>query len=323
MPQRAALFFALSLLTLPLAARAATFQVDVGGGPLAFSPSTLTIQVGDTVTWTNRGGFHDVVSDGNFSSGTPSSSAWTFSHTFNTAGTYDYYCTPHQTQGMTGKVIVQGGGNRPAAPNHLHAMVLSGTEVMLHWTDNSSDETGFRIERRLLDGEFAEVATAPAGSAEAVVPGHQPGEFYLYRMRAERNGTFSRYSETVFAATPAAPAPCVQGPNTLCLNNGRFKVEVDWRTTTEDGQAAAVPIPSAPDSGLFYFFNSANMEMLIKVLDACQNYDHFWVFYAATTNVEFSVLVTDTATGQVRPYYNPQGQAAPPEQDTDAFATCP
>lgn len=86
------LFLALLLLILPSSLQAATFHVDVGaGGSFSFSPSTITIDVGDTVTWTNRGGFHDVVSDGNFSSGAPSSSAWVFSHTFTAAGTYNYY----------------------------------------------------------------------------------------------------------------------------------------------------------------------------------------------------------------------------------------
>ena len=45
-----------------------------------------------------------------------------------------------------------------------------------------------------------------------------------------------------------------------------------------------MPIPSAPDSGLFYFFGASNLEMLIKVLNACGLNDRYWVFFAATTN---------------------------------------
>ena len=47
------------------------------------------------------------------------------------------------------------------------------------------------------------------------------------------------------------------------------------------------------------------------------------MFYAATTNVEFTVTVTDTQTGAVKQYKNKLGQAAAPVLDTAAFATCP
>ncbi len=54
--------------------------------------------------------------------------------------------------------------------------------------------------------------------------------------------------------------------------------------------------------------------------------EQFWVFCAATTNVEFTIVVTDTATnssGQLVEYFNPLGQAAQAITDTEAFATCP
>src|SRR5690242_17022935 len=91
------------LLLSALPALAANHSVTVGPGT-AFSPSTLNIQVGDTVTWTNTGGgFHDVnADDGSFNSGGPSSSGWVFSHTFGAAGTFGYYCQIHgsPTAGM-------------------------------------------------------------------------------------------------------------------------------------------------------------------------------------------------------------------------------
>jgi plastocyanin len=79
-------------------------QVSMPGK--SFSPGTLTINAGQTVTWTNNDSMaHTVTSnDGLFDSGNMVSGA-TFSFTFNTAGTYNYYCAYHG--GMTGKVIVQ------------------------------------------------------------------------------------------------------------------------------------------------------------------------------------------------------------------------
>ena len=72
----------------------------------AFSPPTLTVKVGTTVTWTNNDGTtHIVTSDtGVFNSGNLATNA-TFSFTFNSAGTFAYHCSIHPS--MTGRVIVQ------------------------------------------------------------------------------------------------------------------------------------------------------------------------------------------------------------------------
>jgi hypothetical protein len=62
--------------------------------------------------------------------------------------------------------------------------------------------------------------------------------------------------------------------------------------------------------------------MLVKVLDGCGVNQRFWVFYAATTNVEFTLTVIDRPSGKVRVYFNPLGQPAAPIQDVNGFATC-
>jgi large repetitive protein len=116
---------------------------------------------------------------------------------------------------------------------------------------------------------------------------------------------------------------CEPDATTLCLGGGRFKVEVDWATQFgTSGPAQVVPFGS-DDSGLFYFFNPDNWEILVKVLDGCGVNDHWWVFFAATTNVQFELRVTDTSTGEVVPYTNPLGHRADAVTDTAAFATCP
>jgi hypothetical protein len=52
-------------------------------------------------------------------------------------------------------------------------------------------------------------------------------------------------------------------------------------------------------------------------------FDRYWVFVAATTNVEYTLTVIDTQADLIRVYTNDQGQAAIPVQDTAAFETCP
>ena len=63
--------------------------------------------------------------------------------------------------------------------------------------------------------------------------------------------------------------------------------------------------------------------MIIKVLNACGLNSKFWVFAGGLTNVQVDLTVTDTQTGAVKTYQNPQSTAFLPIQDTSAFATCP
>lgn len=126
--------------------------------------------------------------------------------------------------------------------------------------------------------------------------------------------------------TPPPPDSCTPDTHTLCLNeDDRFLVTVTF--TPPDGvptEARAVDFGKR-DSGLFFFFASSNIEMLVKVLNACTlpGFETYWVFYAATTNVAFEMTVVDTETGVVRTYTNDQGVPAPPVLDTEAFSTCP
>ena len=77
------------------------------------------------------------------------------------------------------------------------------------------------------------------------------------------------------------------------------------------------------DSGLFWFFADTNLEVLVKVVDACTGFGRHWVYAAATTDVEYTLTATDTATGRSRRYFNPLGRRSPAITDSDAFATCP
>ena len=80
-----------------------------------FTPASLSVKIGDTVTWTWAGGNHDVVSGANCSddkvftrSALQSANGATFTHTFDKAGTFEYFCTPHcVSAGMKGTVVVQ------------------------------------------------------------------------------------------------------------------------------------------------------------------------------------------------------------------------
>ena len=73
----------------------------------------------------------------------------------------------------------------------------------------------------------------------------------------------------------------------------------------------------------FCFFSSDNVEMVFKVLNGCGLNSRYWTFAGGLTDVNVIMTVTDTQTGTVKTYTNPQGTAFQPIQDTSAFATCP
>jgi len=116
---------------------------------------------------------------------------------------------------------------------------------------------------------------------------------------------------------------CTPDATTLCLNNNRFKVTLDYRGDLGSAPMPAPVLSSNFDSGFFFFFDDTAQDLLVQILDACNDNDHHWVFYGSLTNVEFDLTVTDTVSGQMRTYENDLGQMSPAITDTTAFATCP
>ncbi len=104
----------------------------------------------------------------------------------------------------------------------------------------------------------------------------------------------------------AGPAGCQPSEEALCLG-GRFRVEADWRDFAGSrGRGKAVALTA--DTGYFWFFDPANVEVILKVLDGRTTNGHQWVFYGALSNVEYRLTVTDTQTGAARRYINPPGR---------------
>jgi|GEM_PF-1150560 len=218
-------------------------------------------------------------------------------------------------------------GAPPKAPSNLAATPVDTGDIKLTWTLNSTNQTGLVIQSRTLDGAYATLNNGPssATATELTVGGLAAATGYAFHIAASNGSGISAYSNEATASTDATPAACVAGPQTLCLgDHGRFQVQVSYVASSQTGAATAVPLAGNPDSGLFYFFQASNIEMLLKVLNACGGgFNHYWVFFAATTNVQFTVTVIDTMTGRVQTYFNPLNHAAAPVQDTSAFATCP
>ncbi|NDD63326.1 MAG: hypothetical protein EBZ36_05020, partial [Acidobacteria bacterium] len=99
----------------------------------------------------------------------------------------------------------------PTAPTNLTATVVSSTQIDLGWTDNSNNETGFRIQRRLgTNPLWVEIATVGANVRTYQNTGLTPGQTYIYRVVAYTSVSDSAPTNEVSATTPvgvpAAPS---------------------------------------------------------------------------------------------------------------------
>lgn len=124
-------------------------------------------------------------------------------------------------------------------------------------------------------------------------------------------------------ARRVSPGGCVPSETRLCLQGGRFEVEVAWTNFEGAGGPGRVGDARTRDSGLFTFFDEDNWELQVKVLDACALNGHFWVFAAGTTNVGWTLTVRDRVTSDVWTAENPLGRTSPAVTDVRAFMGCP
>jgi len=123
----------------------------VGVTSNVFTPDEITINLGDTVIWTNTQGNHNVNgTQAQFpanpeSFGNTVGPGWVYSHVFTIAGSYDYQCDPHASFGMTGKVEVQELSSDSVTLNLSGMIPHVGQEMYFALIDV---ETGEVIDRK-------------------------------------------------------------------------------------------------------------------------------------------------------------------------------
>ncbi len=215
--------------------------------------------------------------------------------------------------------------------NHVHAFHADGSPVAgfpFYLSDQYHSGTfapGPAIDDMDNDGDLEFVFVSSYGSVaffDEAAPARELGlQWPMYKQNPRGTG---------FLPPAGNVGDCAPDANTLCLPaDDRFRVSVYYETVQGGGRmgdAQAIPLDTVGlhRGGIFYFVDSENPEFLVKVLDGCAINDHYWVFYAATTNVGFELTVVDTQTPfAVRTYTNPDVHPALTITDTRAFATCP
>jgi subtilisin-like proprotein convertase family protein len=232
------------------------------------------------------------------------------------------------------EVVVKALGACPVnARFWVFAAGLTNVEVTLRVDDVVTGESRTYFNQR--DAAFLPVLDSDAFATcdAALLPAVPLDEEAVAAVRAEVMAGLMRLATGDAPPAPALPAPltivegassaaCAADGDSLCLAGNRFQVEVQFLTgggQSGNGQATAL----TQDTGYFWFFDPDNVEIVVKVLNACSISDRFWVFAAGLTDVEAKITVIDGDTGERREYLNSLGTAFAPIQDTSAFATCP
>jgi titin len=123
---------------------------------------------------------------------TPATTYYYRVHAYNVAGDSGYSNT---ASAATGQVP-------PPAPTNLTATAVSSGQVNLAWTDNASNEDGFRIERSTDGVTFTEVTTVAANAVSYADTSVSPAATYYYRVRAYNSAGDSDYTNVSSATTP-------------------------------------------------------------------------------------------------------------------------
>lgn len=131
----------------------------------------------------------------------------------------------------------QSSGSPPAAPTNFTAVYTEGEGVSLSWSDQTSDETGFRIERRPTGYSFSVLAIMPSNTTSATDTLLVSNTTYTYRVRALRaDGPSAWSNEASITTPPTLPVPPLpRGPsNLVAADLGDGTIGLSWKDNSAD-----------------------------------------------------------------------------------------
>ncbi len=125
-------------------------------------------------------------------------------------------------------------GDPPAAPSDLNAVAASASQIDLTWSDNSTDEYGFQIERSMDGVDWSQIDTVGADATNYSDPALFPNTTYYYQVRAYNASGLSGYSNMASATTAEGLSLTANGYKV----KGMQKVDLTW----SDGSATSFDV---------------------------------------------------------------------------------
>jgi hypothetical protein len=177
-------------------------------------------------------------------------SAWTASTSSGYASCLDFGTdnSVFVTGGTTARFIQSGSTTVPATPTNLTATASGSSVVNLAWTDNSTDETNFVLQRSLTSNSgFTTIATLPANTTSYVNSGLTGSTTYYYKVQATNSAGGSTWSNTANATTAAAPPNAPS--NLTAAASGSSVISLAWTDNSTDETSFVVERSLTSNSG--------------------------------------------------------------------------
>ncbi|HYS84843.1 MAG TPA: fibronectin type III domain-containing protein [Bradyrhizobium sp.] len=207
--------------------------------------------------------------------------------------------------GCAGLLLLACGATHatvPAAPTNLVATAVSGSQINLSWTDNSTNETSFKIERKTgSGGTYSQIATVGTNVTTFSNTSLAAGTTYFYRVRASNSSGNSAYTNEA-SATPVADTTAPTAPIGLTATaTSTSTINLSWTASTDNVgvtgysvercQGAActnfallqvvAPTPTTFDD--LFLINSTSYSYRIRASDAAGNLSAYSAVVSATT----------------------------------------
>jgi hypothetical protein len=187
------------------------------------------------------------------------------------AGTYTIEATTY-TSGQTGSfsLSLQSPASAPPAPSNLSTSAVSSSQINLSWNDNSTNETGFKIERKTgSSGTWAEITTVGANVRTYSNTGLNSSTTYYYRVRAYNGSGNSGYSNEAYATTSGGGGNCMSSISVGQTVNGNYESTCTsahrgnsyakyYTFTLSDTRTVTIDLTSAIDTYLFLLSGSGS-----------------------------------------------------------------
>lgn len=189
------------------------------------------------------------------------------------------------------------------APTNLTATAVSSSQINISWTDNSSNETGFRIERASYNGTFAQIATVGPNVTSFQNTGLSVGQVYRYRVRAytsTENSLYSNVTSTFTAGGQTIVSP--SGVTVQSISSGQL--QLSWNQV------------SGASSYNLYVSSTSGGPYALAVSECTETLRHFNL----TPGQTFYFVVTTVTPNGESPYSAQVSAAAPVVPPTSLYA---
>lgn len=228
-------------------------------------------------------------------------------------------------------VVTNGGGTTPSASASLAVVETLDAPTVTAGLDQSVTEgetATLRVSaegigpltyrwQHLEGGAYVDLANgggfSGARSDTLSLSGTTLADQGYYRCRVGNDGGTTPSEPIRLTVHADLDGTCVEGPNTVCLHQNRFRAEM-----VINGSAGKAHDYSDV-GGLFTLNNPDNVEAAVKIIDGTGVNGRYWVFHGALTDLAYTLTVTDTVTGAERTYLKQFGSFCG-TADTTAFS---